>query len=137
MLPGRQPLQYNLCVNKIDFLQLADSEFKPNWSLLLLQAVSFAIHIFVNAKIKILKVQQKRTANVLTFSDQMKFGDIMSMDNRSISDYLTSFLSVSAASSFVITTTGTSRKNPIEFNKVTVHIVTKWKPLKVITLGPS
>ena len=118
MLPGRQPLQYNLCLNKIDFLQLADSEFKPNWSLLLLQAVSFVIHIFVNAKIKILKVQQKRSANVLTFSDQMKFGDNMSIDNRSISDYLTSFLSVTAASSFVITTTVTSRKNPIEFNKV-------------------
>jgi hypothetical protein len=99
---------------------LADSEFKPNWSLLLLQAVSFAIHIFVNVKIKILKVQQKRSANVLTFSDQMKLGDIISMDNRSISDYLTSFLSVTAASSFVITTTVTSRKNPIEFNKVTV-----------------
>jgi len=119
LLPGRPPLHYYLCSNKIDLLQLDKLPYKLNWPLLSLLAISFAIHIFVNVKVKILKVKQQRSTEALTFSDKLKFGDISSIDNRSISNFLTSFLTVAAPGSFFVSLLVINRSNPIEFNKVT------------------
>jgi hypothetical protein len=100
-----------MCAN----LPLDDLPFKQNWPLLLLLLLSFLIHIFVNVKIKILTVKQKRSSNVPTYSDHLKFGDILSMENRSISDYMTSFLTVAAISFFLISI---NSENQAVFTKV-------------------
>ena len=118
LLPGRPPLHYYLCSNKIDLSQLDKLPFKLNWPLLSLLTISFAIHIFVNVKVKIMKVKQQRSIDALTFSDKLKFGDILSMDNRSISDFFTSFMTVGVPCSFFLTLVLINRVNPIEFNKV-------------------
>ncbi len=116
MLPGRQPLQYYLCLN-LSHSTLSDN-FKMNWSFLLLQAISFAIHIFVNVKVKMLKAKQTHSTKILTQSHQLKLGDLLTMESRSISDYLTSFLCLTASSSVVITTSIINWINPIKLNKV-------------------
>jgi hypothetical protein len=118
ILPGKPTLQFYLCSNKFELSQLDKSAFKPNWPLLSLLAFSVAIHIFVNVKIKILKAKQKHSFDVLTFSDQMKLGDIVSIDKQTMSDFLTNFLNVIAASPFFITAFLINQRNPIEFNKV-------------------
>jgi len=117
LLPGRQPLQYYLCLN-LSHSPSSDI-FKMNWSFLLLQAISFAIHIFVNVKVKMLKAKQKQSTEILlSQSHQLKLGDLLTMESRSISDYLTSFLCLTASSSVVITTSIINWINPIQFNKV-------------------
>jgi hypothetical protein len=121
MLPGRQPLHYYFCTN---LQPEKNSEFKTNWSVLILQAMSFAIHILVNVKIRIFKVKQKQFVGALTFSDHMKFGDILSMESRSISDYMTSILAVVASSSFfIISSIINHHTNPYEFNQVRFYII--------------
>ena len=119
ILPGRQPVNYYLCTNQSDFSQTDNSSIKLNWSLMLVQILSFAVHVFVNVKIKILTAKQRRSLDVLTVADQQKFGDISLMDSRSISDFLTTFLTVASSSSFIIAVFIVNRTNPLEFNKVT------------------
>jgi hypothetical protein len=81
--------------------------------------VSFAIHIFVKIKIKILSAKQQRSLDVLTKADQTKFVDISSMEKRSMLDFFTSVLGVAATSSYIITIVVVNRTNFIELSKVT------------------
>ncbi len=119
ILPGRQPLHYYLCTN----LQPdQDSQFKQNWPTLILQVVSFSIHIFVNVKIKILNKKQIKSLQHWTFSEQMKLGDILSMESQSISNFLTSLLVVVASSSFIITSSIINNTHPYELNKVRFYL---------------
>jgi hypothetical protein len=115
MLPGRQPLHYHLCSS----LQLDDLESKANWSLMLLLIFSLVIHIFVNVKIKILKLKKQKSHDVITFSDHLKSVDITLIDKQSISDFLTSFLSIAASSFLIIVSFIINWINPLEFTKVT------------------
>jgi hypothetical protein len=111
---GRHPLHYHLCAN----LPLDDLPFKTNWPLTILLILSFAIHIFVNGKIKLLNLKQKQSFDVRTFADHLKFGDISSMDMRSMSDYLTGFVTVAIISLFLISTAHINSENPLELTKV-------------------
>jgi len=118
-LPGRQSLRYYLCLNKIDLTEQDESSQKRNWSHLILMIVSFAIHIFVKIKIKILSAKQQRSLDVLTKADKTKFVDISSMEKRSMLDFFTSVLGVAATSSYIITIVVVNRTNFIELSKVT------------------
>ena len=120
ILPGRQHLQFYLCSNKLDFSQLDNSSFKANWLTTIFQIASFAIHIFVNIKIKILKTKQQNSLDALSPSNQLKYGDIWWMDNRSMSDFLTIFLAVAASSLYLIISFVVNHNNPLEFNQVTI-----------------
>ncbi len=115
MWPGRLPFHYHVCTN----LQFNDLPFKPNFIFWFQLFASVLIHIFVMVKIKLLKEKQKKSYNVRTFSDHLKLGDISSMDNRSISDYLTSFVTVTAANLLFFTSFIINKTNPVEFTKVT------------------
>ena len=118
LLPGRQPLHYHLCTN----IQLDDLEFKPNWSLLILLMISFAIHIFVNVNIKILKAKKQNSYDVINFHDYIKCVDITAIEKQSISDFLTGFLSITASSTLIFASLIINWINPIEFTKVTFLI---------------
>jgi hypothetical protein len=98
--------------------------------------VSFAIHIFVKIKIKILNAKQQRSFDVLTKADKTKFVDISSMEKRSMLDFFTSVLGVAATSSYIITIVVVNRSNFIELSKVTFFLtkisafyftIHKWK----------
>ena len=116
MLPGRQSLPYYLCSNNTDFSQLA---FKQNWSQQLFLIVSIVIHVFVNVKIKMLKLKQQHSFDVLNGSDHLKLVDIVSMESRTISDYLSNFLTIAISSSLIFPWVFINKMNPIEFNQVT------------------
>jgi hypothetical protein len=116
MLPGRQSLPCYLCSNNTNFSQLA---FKQNWSQQLLLIFSFAIHIFVNVKIKMLRYKQQNSFDVLKCSDHLKLKDIVSMESRTISDYLSSFLTMAISSSLIYPWFFINRMNPIAYNQAT------------------
>jgi hypothetical protein len=106
----------------LDFSQLDKSAFKANWLTTIFQIASFAIHIFVNVKIKILKTKQQNSLDALSPSNQLKYGDIWWMDNRSMSDFLTIFLAVAASSLYLIISFVVNHNNPLEFNQVTIFL---------------
>ncbi len=114
MLPGRQPLHYHLCTN----IQLDNLESKPNWSLVLVLVFSIAVHIFVNISIKILKVKKQNSYDVINFYDYIKCVDITAIEKQSISDFLTSFLSITASSFLITVSFVINWINPLEFTKV-------------------
>ncbi len=118
ILPGRQPLQYYLCSNKVDFSQMDDSALKLNWSFLVLQVFSVAIHILAKIRFQIFKVKQQQPVD----TQQIKYSDLLAMKKQSISKIFSSFLSIVVFSSAVITGFIINRTNPFEFNKVTFLI---------------
>jgi hypothetical protein len=100
-------------------MQLNNLPVRVNWPIVLVLIFSFSIHIFVNIKIKLFKVKQKHSSNVLTFPEHLKFGDLTSMDNRTISDFLTNLLTAAAVSTIFMTSLIINRTNPVELTKVT------------------
>ncbi len=116
ILPGRQPLHYHVC----SVLRVVEPELKQNWTLVVTMAITLTIHIFVNAKIKMLKIKQQHSHDVPTFSDFLKCEDISMMEQQTISDFLTSFLTVIAISIFFVTSFLIKWTNPLEFAKVTI-----------------
>jgi hypothetical protein len=78
--------------------QLKDaSSYKPNWQLTFLMIISFFLHIFANIKIRLYKRKQARSVSIISNSDFAKNGDISSMDNRALSDFVTNILGVWAS----------------------------------------
>ena len=116
ILPGRQPLHYHMCSG----LKVIEPELKQNWTFYFVLAISLTVHIFVNAKIKMMKIKQQHSHDVPTFSDFLKCEDISMMEQQTISDFLTSFLTVIAISIFFVTSFLIKWTNPLEFAKVTI-----------------
>jgi len=84
--------------------------------------ISFAIHIFVNVNIKILKAKKQNSYDVINFHDYIKCVDITAIEKQSISDFLTGFLSITASSTLIFASLIINWINPIEFTKVTFLI---------------
>ena len=123
-MPGKQPLHYYLCSQMLKLSQLKDaSPSKPNWQLTFLMMISFFLHIFANIKIRLYKRKQARSVSIISNSDHAKNSDISSMDNRALSDFVTSMLGVGAAFFFVIATSFINRIPPKKFNNYPYYLI--------------
>jgi hypothetical protein len=122
-LPGRQPLNYYVCSNKLKVSLIDEPDFKLNWQLTFLQLFSLFLHVFANVRIKLYKVKQERSVFVISNLDHNKNGDISSIDNRAISDFVTNVLAVLATSSFGITTSLVNWTSPKMFNVYPYYLI--------------
>lgn len=122
ILPGRQPLVYNLCVNKILKSELHDSAIKRNKMLIVMVLLSFMLHLVLYLKIMFHKQKQQDSIYVISYVDHIKHIGISSIDNQSLSDFGTSTLSVFFSLSVTAFSTMSNETNPDNLNKFPFYI---------------
>ncbi len=93
-LPGRQPLVYSLCTNKIQASEINIASLKRNKLMMVVVILSFILHLIVYMKIKLHKQKQQDSIYVISFGDHIKHIGISSIDSRALSDFGTSAVSV-------------------------------------------
>jgi hypothetical protein len=122
-MPGKQPLHYYLCSRVLKLSQLKGALYKPNWQLIALLIFSFFLHVFANIKIRLFKRKQARSVYIISDKDFAKNGDISSMDNRAISDFVTNILGVVAIFMFVLSTSIINWISPKMFNTSPYYLI--------------
>ena len=122
ILPGRQPLVYNLCVNKIQASELDISTIKRNKLLIVIVMLSLILHLVVYIKIKTHKQKQNKSIYVISYSDHIKHIGISSIDNHSLSDFGISVTSVIFSLSVTSISTIANEMNPANVNKFPFYL---------------
>ena len=127
-LPGRQPFQFYLCSSQIrDGLEHVP--FKKNWASIIVLLLSIILYTVANLRIKYFKVKQRQTVEPLQHLGENQFVNIDFVENRSLSDYVTSACSILGISAFLGTLIGINGPNPTTFILVSYKL-TKYNIFK-------
>jgi hypothetical protein len=116
ILPGRQPLVYNLCINKIQTTELNVSAMKRNKLMMVVFGLSLCLHLYVFVKIKLHKQKQQDSINAISYGDHLKHIGISSIDKHALSDFGTSAISVMLSLSVAAISTIANEMNPADLN---------------------
>jgi hypothetical protein len=116
VLPGRQPLVYNLCINKIQTTELNSFAMKRNKLMMVVFALSIVLHLFVFVKIKFHKQKQQGFINAISYGDHIKHFGISFIDRQALSNFGTSTISVFLSLSVAAIPTIGNEMNPADLN---------------------
>ena len=122
-LPGRQLLNYYLCSRLLKLSQLKDPFYKPNWQLSALLISSFLLHTCANVKIKLYKRKVTRSVFVISNAEHLKNSAISFVDNRAISNFVTSICGVVASAGFILSTSTVNIISPEKFNFYPYYLI--------------
>jgi len=128
-MPGKQPLQFYLCSNQFDE-EVERLPLKQNWISMIILALCVLSYISVSLKVRHFKKKQTQTVAPLNNAEHNQIGNIAFVEQKSLSDYVTTMSAILGSSIFLVTLFVVNKINPL-----TLSLVSSRPKLLSVTYG--